>query len=399
MIVEGTVEDRILWRLYDRIDIFRQSIGDLEDILGDTIRDLQRDYVSGRLTPEEAEQRVQQAATAINQRRLHLDQLEKNAQELFGHEDYIRDEMERIGRLGRFISEEAMIAVIKTYLQASHPAVRLWEEAPRIFGLRLTEGLREDIHDAARGSQPWLDRSQKGKLLFTTQGDIAFRNPEVELLNVSHPLVQAAVQAVQEQLKSPLSRIGQGVVELAAEEDLGLKAGFYFVLAFAHSVGGLRGRRVLEAVGWSEPDQCLLDAETSERLLHLVTQQGREWDRKEPGPPLLESAWEQIVSEARQRNRLLQERESRENDALYARRKRVLEAEFHHNREIRETRLRTAESRGHKSILPAMKGQIDKLEAEYRAKSQALEQARTVSISLSEPIAVCLVEVRRPKNE
>ena len=34
--VEDTIEDRILMRLYERIDLFRDSIGDLEEILGDT---------------------------------------------------------------------------------------------------------------------------------------------------------------------------------------------------------------------------------------------------------------------------------------------------------------------------------------------------------------------------
>src|SRR5438067_4484048 len=53
IVVEGTVEDRILYRLYDRIGIFRESIGELEVILGETMSELQRDYLSGKLTPAE----------------------------------------------------------------------------------------------------------------------------------------------------------------------------------------------------------------------------------------------------------------------------------------------------------------------------------------------------------
>jgi SNF2 family DNA or RNA helicase len=34
LVLEETVEDRILERLYQRIGIFRESLGDLEDILG-----------------------------------------------------------------------------------------------------------------------------------------------------------------------------------------------------------------------------------------------------------------------------------------------------------------------------------------------------------------------------
>ena len=51
MIVEDTIEERIFYRLYDRIRIFETSIGDLEAILGEIEVDLatlQRDALSRR---------------------------------------------------------------------------------------------------------------------------------------------------------------------------------------------------------------------------------------------------------------------------------------------------------------------------------------------------------------
>ena len=164
LVVEGTVEDRILLRLYERIGIFRQSIGDLETILGETVRDLQRDYVSGRLTPEEDEKRVQQDATAIDRRRAHLEELERSAGELFGHEEYIREEIKRVDRLGRFVSEEAMLAVIRSFLESHHPGAGLWQEGQGIYGLRLTDDLRNDIQSAAIGGQMWIDQSRNNEV-------------------------------------------------------------------------------------------------------------------------------------------------------------------------------------------------------------------------------------------
>ena len=240
LVVEGTVEDQILLRLYERIGIFEVSIGDLEAILGETVSELQRDYVSGRLTPDEAEARVEQAARAINQRRTQLELLEKNAADLFGHEEYIRQEMERVRRLGRFVSEEAMLAVIRSYLQANHPGIGLWDEEPGILGMRLTDNLRSDIQDASRGGQLWLDRSRESRLFITTQGDVAFRRPDVELINVSHPLLRAAVAAVGEQLKDAVSRVGRAVVTLDTDDDREFDEGIYFVVVFTHQVEGIR---------------------------------------------------------------------------------------------------------------------------------------------------------------
>lgn len=396
LVVEGTVEDQILYKLYDRIKLFEKSIGDLEAILGETVSELQRDYVSGRLTPEEAEMRVLQAARAINQRRAHLEELEKSAADLFGHEEYIRQEMERVGRLGRFVSEEAMLAVIRSYLQAHHPSIKLWEEETGILGMRLTDQLRRNIQDASRDGQLWVDRSRNGQLFLTTQGDIAFRRPDVELINVSHPLLKAAVDAIGEQLKDAVARVGRAVVQLNHDDDTEFDEGRYIVVVYAQQIEGIRARRMLETIAWCEETCELLNSESAERLMHLTVQGGMEWDRSDDGHAVPITVWNRIISEARMRNRQLYEREERENEALYARRKRVLEAEYQHDRHLKLTRLETARARDREPrVLRAFQGQLDKADADYRDRCNNLEVTRKVSARLSEPVAACLVEVRR----
>jgi len=46
--------------------------------------------------------------------------------------------------------------------------------------------------------------------------------------------------------------------------------------------------------------------------------------------------------------------------------------------------------------LQLFRGQLQKAEALYRTKSETLEQMRMATTRLSDPVAVCLVEVRRP---
>ena len=48
-----TVEERILQRLYDRINLFRESIGGLEEILGDMTNQLLTELFEPTLSPEE----------------------------------------------------------------------------------------------------------------------------------------------------------------------------------------------------------------------------------------------------------------------------------------------------------------------------------------------------------
>lgn len=393
LVVRGTVEDTILERLYKRIGIFERSIGNLEAILGETISELQRDFVSGRLTPQEAERRVDLAANAIKRKSQDLDQLEKQASELFGHEEFIRDEMNRVRNLGRYISEESIIALLATFFESYHPQARIKRESEHAFCFRMTEELRQEIHDSARGGASWVDRSRGGVLRFTTSGEVAFRRRDLDLVNASHPLVRAAVRKVGPQLESPLARVTQARLSLEICQDSGFHEGVYFFLLFAHSITSIRSRRILETVACEATTGKLLDAELSERLLHLTIERGFEWDRDSAAPSLSPELWERMTSEAKKRNRLLRAAEERENRALYVRRQNALRAEYEHDLMVKQQRLDTARAREKIRILPALQGQIDKAKSGYRAKLEELSKMQDVRASLSEPLAACAVHI------
>jgi SNF2 family DNA or RNA helicase len=391
LVVEGTVEDRILARLYERIGIFRESIGDLETILGETLGTLQKDYISGRLTPADADARVEQAARAIEQRRLELENLQRNAAELFGHEEFIREELHRVSRLGRFVTAESMLALLKTFFESEHPSVRLWPDGDGIFALRMSEELRHQIQRAAGPGGIWFDSSLDGILRITFEGEVAFKNAGVELLNASHPLVIASLQAIGNRFEFAASRVGQASLELDNNTEAELPPGQYYIAVFKQTVTGIRNRKVLESICWG--NDHILENESGERMMHLVLQKGVEWDDAHRSPGIPSAVWDQIHSEARRRNRELRASEALENDALFHRRRTALELEAEHTRSIKETRLRTAESRGHIRVIPAFRGQLAKIDAELQAKLAELETSRSVTIQLSEPIAVCAVRV------
>lgn len=395
LVVRGTVEDTILDRLYKRIGIFERSIGNLETLLGETISELQRDFVSGKLTPEEADRRVDLAANAINRKSKDLEVLERQASELFGHEEFIRDEMNRVRNLGRYISEESILALLKTFFESHHPRVKVKPESDNTYGFRITDELRQEIYDASRGGPSWVDRSRDGILLFTTSGEIAFRRRELDLVNASHPLVRAAVNKVAPQLESPLARLGQARLSLADCPDAALDEGLYFFLIFAHSVTSIRSRRVLETVACAAQTGELLDSEAGERLLHLTTELGLEWDQDDAAPPISPALWKSLTSEARKRNRAIFAAEQRENGALYVRRRNALQAEHEHDLMIKQQRLQTAKARGSTRIVPAMQGQIDKAKSDYRITLDELNHMQEAHVSLSEPLAACAVLVTR----
>ena len=394
LVAEGTVEERILAKLYERIGLFERSIGQLEAILGEQISKLQRDWAGGLLTPDEDTTRGEEMARAIERRRVDLSHLEQNVGHLFGHEEYLKEQLRRVGRLGRYVSERPMLAVIQGYLQGRHPSARLWEEEG-IYNLRLTDDLRRDVQRVAPPDQPWVWRSGGNILQFCFDGQQAFDDPDIDLVNVSHPLMRAAVEAVREQLDNVHARGGRGVLPLGPAEDEGLPAGDYFVLVYCHVVESIRARRVLEPVAWSEQAGAVLASEDGERLLHLVLERGMEWDETTPSRPLRPATWAAIRAEAMRRSQSLRSSEKDENQALYARRRGQVEAEYAHIRKIKAARLETARERGRTKVLPLMEAQLTKAEARYHQQLADLERLREASCRLTEPLAACFVRVTR----
>jgi SNF2 family DNA or RNA helicase len=395
LVVTGTVEERILERLYSRIGIFERSIGNLEAILGETVRELQRDYVMATLKPDEAARRLQEAEDAVVRQGQHLESLESKAAELFGHEEFIRDEMTRVSKYGRYITANAYVALLETYFASNHPRVRLHvDEENECFVFRMSEDLRRDIVDASRGTTLWFSRASDDRFRFTTSGDTAFRHKQLELVNAAHPLVKAALKAIAPRFQSASARIGKAIVNRSLLPQSTVNKGVYFLLLFAHKVTSLRSRQILEAVACNATDLRILDAEESEQLLHVTIEQGQEWDSAIAAPAMPQEAWDALISEARRRNRRLREAEARENGALFTRRLKALKADHERKLEAARRRLETAKANNRSSILPAMTGQIDKLEADFRAKAAELRQAQTVEAPMSDAIAACVIFVR-----
>jgi superfamily II DNA or RNA helicase len=397
LIVRGTVEDRILERLYKRIRIFENSIGSLEAIIGDTVRSLQREFLSGALSPEQAEILVEQAANAIEQRQTHLQQLEQQASQLFGHEEYVLEQLQQVRNLGQFVSEKSIIAILRTYFRSFHPSVRIQADGESVYRIRLSDGLRSDIQDAARKLRTvWIFQSKDNVLPFTTSGETAFENPRIELINASHPLLRAAIDKLLLQMESPTARLGSAAITIGIEDAALFPAGDYFLMLAPQQVYGIRKRRLIETIGISVAREQLLSSEHAQRLLYLAIENGEDWEASEC-PTMHASIWERMRHELIRRTAALKVQEKGENDALFIRRRNALIAEYTHDLQIKTKRLKTSERKGNERATKLFQAQIDKAESKHREELADLEKGQAVGITPGDAIAACVVRVKHLK--
>ena len=204
-ITPGTVEERIFFRCFERIGIFRDTVGELEEILGETVQDLTRAALDPRLTPEQADEIAQQ--TSDNLIRLAEEQrrLEDESAGLLGLERVFGDEVDELIAEGRFVAPSDLAQMIELYLDQPDLGGRLAPDTDdrRLFRLRLNREGRQLLARTLRDGEArdrttaaflrWLDADDP-YLLLTFDQELALEQRDLTFVTPIHPLTRLAVQ-------------------------------------------------------------------------------------------------------------------------------------------------------------------------------------------------------------
>jgi len=379
--VIGTIEDRILRRLYQRIRIFEQSLGDLEAILGEEVRQLTLDLLRSRLTPEEQERRMEQAAAAIERRRQMHEEMEERAGQFLAHDAFFTEEMGRIRSLRRYLSAEELEVFVSEFLRMNFPRCVLEpSERPQCFELAVTAELEHHVRASVPSDdmllRQFLRRIQRRRVTVTFQSDVAYARPEVEFLNAHHPLARAIrrhYESRQDELYPVAKiRLPQGPV-----------AGEFVYLLYKIDTRAIRSGRELEAVFVGTVDGEALDPDQSEVLVSEMVTSGKTLPTH---PPLTRGRIGELIHRGEETfvKRLNKKKAELQltNDALVASRLASLEQSFHNRLRRKKEQLSGAkERRREPRYIRMLEGTIRNLEADYLQKKQAIDATREVSTS------------------
>lgn len=125
LFLEGTIEQRILMRLYERIGVFKDSIGELEPILGEIVKELSYEVITRQLTPQQESELLERHLTSLEHKKRDLLDFENNRFELMGHDDIFTNEVETSIANGRYVSANEIYALCSSYLATKFPRTRL----------------------------------------------------------------------------------------------------------------------------------------------------------------------------------------------------------------------------------------------------------------------------------
>ena len=199
MHVPGTIETDILERLYQRIGIFKDSIGDLEPILRDEFKDITQRILDPRLDREQRKRRADEIAIAVEQRAANVQKLSESRGALSTIDQLAVEGLTDSGPAdGRYVGAAEVKLVMEVLAQGT--------------GARITpsghDGVFDLVGNARLSDLVWHHHAKRRARQSTVhlQADLRNGTPipvtfdsavasarDVELLSARHPLIDVAV--------------------------------------------------------------------------------------------------------------------------------------------------------------------------------------------------------------
>jgi len=102
MFIKDTVDEKIYSALYERIKLVQDSIGALEPILGMKLNDFQRDIISGQLSNDQLNLRMQELELAVEQAKIEMAHFENDRKELMG-DDLFTHPLHNLDKRAEFV--------------------------------------------------------------------------------------------------------------------------------------------------------------------------------------------------------------------------------------------------------------------------------------------------------
>lgn len=204
--VPGTIETDIFERLYRRIRVFEESIGDLEPILREELSRITKVALDPNLSEVERQQQADAIAIALEDRRHQLDDIAEASEHLAGLDGLLIDGFERdTTSRGRFVGPKELAALLEVFFAevGDGTITRSHQERERsevLGGDRLADAVATHARNSS-GS-----RYQLAELVAMIRDghplEVTFSNEDasrtgVELMSLRHPVVRAAVGYLQ----------------------------------------------------------------------------------------------------------------------------------------------------------------------------------------------------------
>ena len=204
----GTIEQRILSRLYMRLHIFERALGDMEVILGEEVASFEREVFARNLSPQQQEARLERISQAIENREQQRESITQSSIiSLQGRQLLESDQQEIKETESRFLSPEEVAEFVYASIESHFPDSMKRTPVGGEFEISSNSALRDGLQRLLRAYPAThyarteivrfrnrMDEQKRAKVSFLGDGE------DMEFVHARHPLVLLARHMAREPL-------------------------------------------------------------------------------------------------------------------------------------------------------------------------------------------------------
>jgi ATP-dependent helicase HepA len=383
MVIDDSIESRILLRLYNRIGLFEKAIGDIEAILGEEIRELSRKVYSSDLTPEEESRLTDQTVSSILRRQQELEEFEQKKLQFMGQEAIFSNLVNQAIDSGAYVSEAEIKSTIETFIKDAFPLSHIQSNGDGTYYVKVNDDMSQSLRGYTFNKRK-MDKTAEEFLKLVTPGKeipltfssaLAYERKILEFISLNHTLTRAAIDYWKDKAQSAAARFLPGI-----HCDEFQKGEYLFFIFTLEAHGAEETRRLIPVLIDLRTEK--IESGLSEQFLRLVQ---TSTERPHGIAPIIDSISYNKQKEAAQQHMALR-RDSFEqeilkvNDAMINARLTALEQSYMAKKKRVEKALLDATNL---SIRRMREGQLRNMEAKYTVKRKEIEAQRRISVSFS----------------
>jgi superfamily II DNA or RNA helicase len=373
----NTIDQRIYKRLYERLNIFQDSLGDLEAVLGEKINVLTKDLLSEKLTAEQEEARIEQTSLAIEQLRQTEHELESQASNLIAHSGHILQEVKAAHDFSKRVTEYDLMIFVKDFFERHCQGFEFFQLDPDdyLFEIRLpaiiVAELKAFINKNKHYGLTVLDTGNRKKCRFLNKV-VSDKNNE-EVINQTHPFIQYICFKLNE-----IDEAFMPLVSLVIPKEIlpNLQLGTYVAVAKRISFEGMRIEEKLISRVKNIDSETVLDSNLSMDVVNTLRLKAKDWP---DANQVINS--DQIEEQFDICDELLEkdygydsQQKAAENEDRVS--LQIESARKHFERQLtsRESALLKNQQAGRNSLIKATQGQIKKIKERFEQREAELKR-------------------------
>ncbi|MCW4354176.1 DEAD/DEAH box helicase [Hoyosella sp. YIM 151337] len=388
---ESTIDERILSRLLARIEIFKSSIGALEPIIAVEAKKALDAGLDFTLSPEEREQKIHEALTAVEEQRRGLEEVSDASSALLVSNDVdVAGLEEELMRTGRYIGQRELAQLLDDWAQVDGAQGVTYLRGGQSIEFRGNAAMAARVDELTQKLR--RTRAETNALAAKLREEMPIpmvldqelaRTRGAQLLTATSPLVMAATDM-------PSHRHARYASLQVSADGKDVVSGLYIVV-MAKAVSASRGGD--EIWGAAVTHRGTPAGEGPPNALLAALAQGALWDEPLPQiqhlPKLAERALNQLMS----RHQTEQEKRDREFDALQQTRLVTVGAQYERKIQAIEQRIQSARSAGRdESVIGLFESQKRRAKQRFDRILAELRDTARPEIRL-EPLAACVLRV------